>query len=78
MKKHEKYFQKEKAAYILAEFKGNTIVANLHLGRMQGYKLALFDMNIISYEESHKMYEEIMNAIDFAFRMRDRQRNRNN
>lgn len=78
MKKHEIYFQKEKAAYILAEFKGNVGDANLHLGRMQGYKRALFEMDIISYEEADKMFKEIMNAIDFAFHMRDRQRDRNN
>lgn len=77
MKEYEMYFQKERAAYISAQFKGDNEDAALHMGRMQGYKRALYIMKLISYEESDKMHKEILSTIDFVFRMRERQRNRN-
>lgn len=74
MKKYDAYLENERMLYVVAVVKGDTVEASLHMGRMQGYKDALFntgvDLTVICY-----LHDRIMTAIDFAYRMRSYRKN---
>jgi hypothetical protein len=69
MKKYEEYFEKERMLYVVAVFKGDKDEASLHMGRMQGYKDALFDMGF-DFAKICYLNDRIMTSIDFAYRMK--------
>ena len=69
MKKYDTYIEKERMLYVVAVVKNDKDEASLHMGRMQGYKDALFDMGI-DFEKICNLHDRIMSAIDFAYRMR--------
>lgn len=71
MKKQDAYFEKERMLYVVAVVKGDKYEASLHMGRMQGYKDALCDMNV-DFTKICDLHDRIMTAIDFAYRMRRR------
>ncbi len=71
MKKQEAYFERERMLYVVAVVKDNKDEASLHMGRMQGYKAALGNMGV-DFEKIRDLHDRIMNAIDFAYRMRRR------
>lgn len=69
MKKQDEYFEKERMLYVVAFFKGDKDEASLHLGRMQGYNDALFNMGV-DFTKICDLHERTISAIDFAYRMR--------
>lgn len=71
MKKHDTYYEKERMMYVVAVVKGDSSEAKLHMGRMQGYKDAMFNMGV-DFVKICDMYDRMMSAIDFAYRMRRR------
>lgn len=76
MKKQYTYFEKERMLYVVATVKGDDTEAKLHMGRMQGYKDALADMGV-DFTKICDLHDRIMNAIDFAYRMKRRYRKNN-
>ena len=73
MKKNDTYVEKERMLYVLAIVKGDKYEASLHMGRMQGYKDALFNMGV-DFAKICYLHDRIMTAIDFAYRMERRYR----
>lgn len=73
MKKYDAYLEKERMLYVVAVVKGDKYEASLHMGRMQGYKDALFNMGV-DFTKICDFHERIMTAIDFAYRMKSRYR----
>ena len=73
MKKMDAYFEKERMYYVINAMKGDREEAALHLGRMQGYKQALF-ISGADCTNIFEMHDRVMDAIDFASRMRKRYR----
>ena len=73
MKKYDAYFEKERMLYVVAVVKGDKAEDSLHLGRMQGYKDALFNMGV-DFAKICDLHDRIMTAIDFAYRMKRRYR----
>lgn len=71
MKKYDEYFEKERMMYVKAVVKGDSSEASLHMGRMQGYKDAMFNMGV-DFVKICDMHDRIMSAIDFAYRLRSR------
>lgn len=71
MKKYYEYFEKERMLYVVAVIKGDEVESSLHLGRMQGYKDALFEMGI-DFTKICYLQDRIMTTIDFAYRMKRR------
>lgn len=69
MKKQDEYYEKERMLYVVAVLKGDKDEASLHMGRMQGYKDALFNMGV-DFTKICDLHDRIMSAIDFAYRMR--------
>ena len=69
MKKQDEYYEKERMLYVVAVLKGDKDEASLHMGRMQGYKDALCNMGV-DFTKICDLYDRIMSAIDFAYRMR--------
>ena len=73
MKKYDAYLEKERMLYVVEVVKGDKDEAKLHLGRMQGYKDALFNMGV-DFTKICDLQDRIMTAIDFAYRMQRRYR----
>ena len=73
MKKYDAYLEKERMLYVVAVVKGDKAEAQLHMGRMQGYKDALFNMGV-DFAKICDLHDRIMTAIDFAYRMERRYR----
>ena len=73
MKKYDAYLEKERMLYTVAVVKSDKPEASLHMGRMQGYKDALFNMGV-DFVEICYFHDRIMTAIDFAYRMKRRYR----
>ena len=73
MKKYDEYFEKERMLYVVAVVKGDKAEASLHMGRMQGYKDALFNTGV-DFTTICDLHDRIMTAIDFAYRMERRYR----
>ena len=73
MKKYDTYFEKERMLYVLSIVKGDSSEASLHMGRMQGYKDALFNMGV-DFTKICDLQDRIMTAIDFAYRTERRYR----
>ena len=71
MKKYYEHFEKERILYVVAVVKGDKVESSLHMGRMQGYKSALFHMGI-DFDKICDLHDRIMTAIDFAYRMERR------
>lgn len=71
MKKQDTYFEKERMIYVLAVVKDDISEASLHMGRMQGYKDALCNMGV-DFTKICDLHDRIMDAIDFAYRMKRR------
>lgn len=71
MKKYDAYLEKERMLYVVAVVKGDKVEASLHMGRMQGYKDALFNTGV-DFAKVCDLHDRIMTAIDFAYRMRSR------
>lgn len=69
MKKQDNYFERERMLYVVAVFKDDNYEASIHLGRMQGYKDALFNMGV-DIDKICYLHGRLMDAIDFAYRMR--------
>lgn len=69
MKKQDEYYEKERMLYVVAVLKGDKDEASLHMGRMQGYKDALFKMGV-DFTKICDLHDRLMSAIDFAYRMR--------
>lgn len=77
MKKQDAYFEKERMLYVTAIVKGDKDEASLHMGRMQGYKDALFNIGV-DFTKICDFHDRIMDAIDFAYRMKKKTREKNN
>ena len=73
MKKYDEYLEKERMLYVVAIVKGDKDEAQLHMGRMLGYKDALFNMGV-DFAKICYLHERIMTAIYFAYRMERRYR----
>ena len=73
MKKYDAYLEKERMLYVVAVVKGDKAEAQLHMGRMQGYKDTLFSMGV-DFTIICDLHDRIMTAIDFAYRMERRYR----
>lgn len=73
MKKYDEYLEKERILYVVSVVKGDKVEASLHLGRMQGYKDALFNTGV-DFTVICDLHYRIMSAIDFAYRMERRYR----
>lgn len=73
MKKYDEYLERERMLYVMAVVKGDNVEASLHMGRMQGYKDALFNMGV-DFAKICDFSDRIMTAIDFAYRMERRYR----
>ena len=73
MKKCDTYFEKERILYVVAVVKNDKYEASLHMGRMQGYKEALFNMGV-DFAKICDLHDRIMTAIDFAYHMERRYR----
>lgn len=73
MKKYNTYFEKERMLYVVSVVKGDKNEASLHMGRMQGYKDALFNTDV-DFAKICDFHDRIMTAIDFAYRMERRYR----
>lgn len=71
MKKQDTYYEKERMMYVVAVVKGDSSEASLHMGRMQGYKDAMFNIGV-DFVKICDMHDRLMSAIDFAHRMRRR------
>lgn len=71
MKKQDAYFEKERMMYVIAVVKDDISEASLHMGRMQGYKDALFNIGV-DFTKICDFHDRIMDAIDFAYRMKRR------
>lgn len=71
MKKQDAYLEKERMMYVIAVVKGDISEASLHMGRMQGYKDALFNIGV-DFTKICDFHDRIMDAIDFAYRMKRR------
>lgn len=71
MKKQYTYFEKERMLYVVSIVKGDNNEAKLHMGRMQGYKDALAYIGV-DFTKICDLHYRIMDAIDFAYRMRSR------
>lgn len=71
MKKQYEYFENERVLYVVSIIKGDKDEASLHMGRMQGYKDAMLNMDF-DFEKMFYFHDRIMTAIDFAYRMRKR------
>lgn len=69
MKKYDTYIENERMLYVVAVVKNDKYEASLHMGRMQGYKDALFNMGV-DFTKICDLHYRIMTAIDFAYRMR--------
>ena len=69
MKKYDVYLEKERMLYVEAVVKGDKYDASLHMGRMQGYKDALCDMEV-DFTKICDLNDRIMSATDFAYHMR--------
>lgn len=74
MKKQDEYFENERMLYVVSVIKGDKDEASLHMGRMQGYKDALFNMDV-DFVKICYLHDRIMTAIDFAYRIERRYRN---
>lgn len=74
MKKQDTYFEKERMLYVVAVIKDDKHEASLHLGRMQGYKDALFNMGV-DFTKICDLHDRTMSAIYFAYRMLSRKKN---
>ena len=74
MKKQDTYFEKERMLFVVAVIKDDKHEASLHLGRMQGYKDALYNMGV-DFTKIYDLHDRIMSSIDFAYRMRRRKKN---
>ena len=74
MKKYDTYFEHERILYVVAILNGDKYEASLHMGRMQGYKAALFN-NGVDFTVICDLHDRIMSAIDFAYRMRRYRKN---
>lgn len=71
MKKYDSYFEEERILYVLSVVKGDKYEASLHMGRMQGYKDALFNTGV-DFTVICDLNDRIMSSIDFAYRMERR------
>lgn len=74
MKKQDTYFEKERMLFVVAFIKDDEHEASLHLGRMQGYKDALFNMGV-DFTKICDLHDRTISAIDFAYRMRRHKKN---
>lgn len=71
MKKQDTYIEKERMLYVVNVVKGDRAEALLHMGRMQGYKVAMYNMGV-DLDKICDIHYRIMDAIDFAYSMRRR------